>query len=538
MKWITVISFKGIMIMGVITLLSIGCNSSSSSGSDSSDDNSDKLITAFSFTAILNTALSSDVSCIVSDTNISCTVPAGTDVTALIASFEHTGQSVLVVTVEQISGETANDFTGAVLYIVTATNESVLQYTVTVTKATAVESDAKEITAFGFTGALNSALSVDITATISGTDISALVPFGTNVTALIANFATTGELAAINGTQQVSGVTANNFSNVVTYVVTAADGSVQNYTVTVTITEGTAGDTVTYTADTVSFTMVYVPGELTFYTGTSDAGTASVPDPYLVSQTEVTYQLWHAVYTWGTSNGYVFANAGREGNDGSDDAKPTAAAQEPVTMISWRDAMVWMNALTEYYNAKNETSLSVVYTYDSSAIRDSSDSNAADCDGAVASSTADGFRLLTSNEWAFAARYINDANDDGDIQDSNEYYPADNASGADAQYWVSTGGSDIDGDGDVEYTADVAGFYDNYATTTRVVKNRSPNALGLYDMSGNVQEWVFDLDGSYRLARNGAFGDSSAFQRVSYVDTGYYPYSKYSVLGFRFARTQ
>ena len=48
--------------------------------------------------------------------------------------------------------------------------------------------EEKEITAFSFTAADNTALSSDVTGTISGTDISLTVPYGTDVTALAASW--------------------------------------------------------------------------------------------------------------------------------------------------------------------------------------------------------------------------------------------------------------------------------------------------------------------------------------------------------------
>ncbi len=86
------------------------------------------------------------------------------------------------------------------------------------------------------------------------------------------------------------------------------------------------------------------------------------------------------------------------------------------------------------------------------------------------------FAFLTSNEWELAARYINDADNDGDLLDANEYYLGDYSSGADAQAGATSGGSDIDGDGDIEYTTDVA---NRNRTDTLVAKSKSYNALGL-----------------------------------------------------------
>ncbi len=103
------------------------------------------------------------------------------------------------------------------------------------------KSSAKNITAFVFTDTANSALSQDIVGTISGTGITLTVPSGTDVTALVASFTTTGTSVSIGATVQQSGVTANNFTGMVTYTVTAQDGSTKDYTVTVTIAAGPVG---------------------------------------------------------------------------------------------------------------------------------------------------------------------------------------------------------------------------------------------------------------------------------------------------------
>ncbi len=96
-------------------------------------------------------------------------------------------------------------------------------------------STAKEITAFSFPAAVNPGLGADITGTISGTTITATVPFGTNLTALKASFTTTGVSVVVSGAEQTSGMTVNDFTNALTYTVTAEDGSTQNYLVTVNI---------------------------------------------------------------------------------------------------------------------------------------------------------------------------------------------------------------------------------------------------------------------------------------------------------------
>ena len=88
---------------------------------------------------------------------------------------------------------------------------------------------AKAITAFGFS-------SPAATGVISEAQhaIAVTVPSGTGVGALVATFSTTGASVAVGATPQVSGTTPNDFTHPVTYTVTAADASTQDYVVTVT----------------------------------------------------------------------------------------------------------------------------------------------------------------------------------------------------------------------------------------------------------------------------------------------------------------
>ncbi|HNY49932.1 MAG TPA: hypothetical protein PLV50_10405 [Smithella sp.] len=95
------------------------------------------------------------------------------------------------------------------------------------------ESSAKAITAYsiaGSTGVINE----------TAKTIAVNVPFGTNVTSMVATFTTTGEKVEVGSTRQVSGTTANNFSSPVIYKVTAENGSSVTYTVTVTVAPSSA----------------------------------------------------------------------------------------------------------------------------------------------------------------------------------------------------------------------------------------------------------------------------------------------------------
>ncbi len=251
-----------------------------------------KAISAFSFTTANNTALSADITGTVADSVITTDAPAGTDVTALIANFTTDGANVTVGTTTQISGTTANDFTSGVTYRVTAIDGTTHDYTVSVTVAAttttaSTTSSSNDFSTFTFESANNTALSADVTGTISGTNITATVPYGTTVTALVPTFTHTGDTVDISNTTQTSGSTANDFSSSVTYTVNAEDATTQDYTVTVSVTpqvNGTASselslsgtvsilagsgasgyvdDTGTAAQFSAPFEMVYVGGSL------------------------------------------------------------------------------------------------------------------------------------------------------------------------------------------------------------------------------------------------------------------------------------
>ncbi|MDH5717326.1 MAG: SUMF1/EgtB/PvdO family nonheme iron enzyme [Spirochaetia bacterium] len=299
------------------------------------------------------------------------------------------------------------------------------------------------------------------------------------------------------------------------------------------------GNRASYNAGAATFNMRYVPPK-TFYTGTDDSGTASVSSSYYLAETEVTYELWYEVKTWATANGYTFANVGTEGHDGTAGLAPTTAAQEPVTTINWRDAMVFSNALTEYYNAQNGTSYEPVYYSDGDGSYTTPHKNSSDavcgaavvltsgaCDNPDVNLYATGFRLPSSNEWEIAARYIDDANNDGDIIDAGEYYPGTYASGATADY------------NDTIATGNVAWYDGNSGLVSQNVATKTANAFGLYDMSGNVWEWAFDwgIVGSTRVKHGGSFYSTAYDVRVSGMNSGSGPLGEDIVIGFRLAKS-
>lgn len=172
-----------------------------------------------------NTAatLSSSVYTVDSTLNTIIGIPFATDaVTTLTSNLTPaTGATLAVFQSDGVTPRTGNVLTGDKVIVTAQDTTTKKTYTLTVAL-----NPAKAITAFSFPQG---------TGVINGTNISATVPFGTDVRALVATFTTTGSSVSVGATNQVSGTTANDFTNPQTYNITAADTTTQNYIVTITV---------------------------------------------------------------------------------------------------------------------------------------------------------------------------------------------------------------------------------------------------------------------------------------------------------------
>ncbi|MBD3853156.1 MAG: SUMF1/EgtB/PvdO family nonheme iron enzyme [Acidobacteria bacterium] len=193
----------------------------------------------------------------------------------------------------------------------------------------------------------------------------------------------------------------------------------------------------------------------------------------------------------------------------------------PVVNITWNDAAKYCNWLSE------QAGLPPVYV---------------ERGGAMVARTPfpQGFRLPTEVEWAWATRYPNSAN-------ARKYGWGDSLPvPADAGNYGDTAGASVLGGA-------IPGYSDNYGATAPS-GSFPPNPLGLYNLGGNVSEWMNDIyavtpsppnevardptgpsEGAYHVIRGASWMDTNLTElRLSYRD---YDDRARPDLGFRIARS-
>jgi hypothetical protein len=222
----TVKRLSGLPILVLfVTVLVTACGSSGGDGSGTTLSSA-KTITAFSFTSPAATGVVNE-----NAKTIALTVPYGTNVTALVATFTTTGVNVKVGSSVQVSGTTPNDFTNPVLYVVTAADSSTATYAVTVIVAPISAQWARTVTvgnnaSYSYSVSVASDGSVYAAGFISGTGT---YNFGNNVTATGAYAGGNIVLVKYNSSgvaQWAQTVTAGNNASSFNSVAVAPDGSV------------------------------------------------------------------------------------------------------------------------------------------------------------------------------------------------------------------------------------------------------------------------------------------------------------------------
>ncbi len=205
---------------------------------------------------------------------------------------------------------------------------------------------------------------------------------------------------------------------------------------------------------------------------------------FFVSKTEVTQRLYKDVMQKNPSN--------------------FKGSEKPAESMSWYDALVFCNRLSRI------CSLKPVYSVDGNSDSDEWD-YAPHSKGSILGKIdvdfgADGFRLPSEEEWLFLAR--------GNSDEESDYAGED---------------------------ADSAGWHKKNARgKTQIVGEKSENSLGLFDVTGNVWEWCFDVadeTGFPHVAHGGAWNYDPRYCKINdkYIRL---PHLSFNCLGIRLVRGQ
>lgn len=222
--------------------------------------------------------------------------------------------------------------------------------------------------------------------------------------------------------------------------------------------------------------MVWVPGG-SFTMGQNGDGTSDNVTPtstvtltgFYMGKYEVTQEQYQAVT--GTNPSIYNSNP----------AAGEVQGKRPVEGVTWYDAILFCNRLSLLEGLTPAYQVTGVTNWNT-ATAPTSDNT--DWNNATILVGSDGYRLPTKAQWEYAAK-------GGNGSPSNYIYA----------------GSNI--------VDDVAWDYNNSNSRTHEVGLKTPNELGLYDMSGNVSEWCWDWYESYTsTAKTDPTGAASGIFRM------------------------
>jgi formylglycine-generating enzyme required for sulfatase activity len=248
------------------------------------------------------------------------------------------------------------------------------------------------------------------------------------------------------------------------------------------------------------------------YGDQTNTHTVTLTKDFYMCKYPVTQEMYQAVM--GSNPSYFTAAvSGEAGTPG----------KLPVERVSWYDALVFCNKLSikegltpAYKMQKADLSGTSTNPADWGAVPSSDDTR---WNSVTMVTGSTGYRLPTEAQWEYAAK-------GGHIEQKYDF-----------------AGSDTAGD--------VAWYDVNSGSKTHKVMEKAANALGLYDMSGNVYELCWDLYGAYssgaqtdpegassgtaRVIRGGGWGSTAENCRSAYRISSN-PSNRYYNVGFRLVR--
>lgn len=202
---------------------------------------------------------------------------------------------------------------------------------------------------------------------------------------------------------------------------------------------------------------------------------------FYIGETEVTCEIWYKVQQWAI-NTYPekYNNSEKDMKfDTIIDEPREDSKDKPICDISYFDAILWCNAASEMVGLKP------YYIIYRSGLGYSSISN----------NNTNGYRLPTDDEWVYAAKggeympsdyygdfyYYNEYTKWYDFDSNNKYYYRNYENVKKYYSWKDIYAGTSDEDKLSEYAV-ISGI--------ESVKSKKSNSVGLYDMSGNADEYV------------------------------------------------